>query len=55
VRVDAVQVVEGAVAAVTAAVDRHSRVSGLGGFHVVVPILFQIPVTAGRPSFATLA
>jgi hypothetical protein len=35
--------------------DRYCRVSMFGGFHVVVPILFQIPITAARLSYATLA
>jgi hypothetical protein len=38
VRVDAVQVVDSAAVDVV----RYRRVSRLGGFHVVVPILFQI-------------
>ena len=50
-RVDAVQVLDGAAAGI----DRYRRVSMLGGFHVVVPILCQIPVTAVRLRYATLA
>ena len=38
-----------------AGIDRYRRVSMLGGFHVVVPILCQIPVTAVRLRYATLA